>query len=153
MTVRHLTKAEMEAFPEGAVWNAFVNLLAMSEAKDLSETQIPAFHAFWYESEVQNGGHLQYFLNRGADEATNAVRSLRTIAANQHADLLERALRSWQGFERDRPSTSEEYLMLEATDGEFSEYDDSFYAIAPEMNHFLQMYLDKNTDHFVRIGP
>jgi hypothetical protein len=47
-----------------AIWNEFVHLLAMSKDSELTEIQRVAHLVFWYEHEVQNGGHLQYFENR-----------------------------------------------------------------------------------------
>jgi len=37
------------------VWNAFVDVLAMTEYADLTPAQRLPRLAFWYESEVQNG--------------------------------------------------------------------------------------------------
>lgn len=66
MITRSLTKQEVEAEPF-RVWNAYVDLLAMEKYGALSREQRPAFLVFWYESEVQNGGHFQYFENRGTE--------------------------------------------------------------------------------------
>lgn len=50
------------------VWNAFVDLLAMEEYSAMSDLQKRACLAFWYDAEVQNGGHHQVFEN-GSTEA------------------------------------------------------------------------------------
>jgi hypothetical protein len=42
-----------------------VNLPSSEDYANLSEERRPAHLVFWYESEVQNGGHLQCFENRG----------------------------------------------------------------------------------------
>ena len=47
------------------IWNAFVDLIAVESYEQLSPVQRMAHLAFWYDSEVQNGGHGQYFENRG----------------------------------------------------------------------------------------
>jgi len=46
------------------VWNAFVDVLAMEEYADLDPVQRIPHLCFWYDSELQNGGHFQYFENR-----------------------------------------------------------------------------------------
>ena len=43
------------------IWNAFIDLIAIEDYGDLSPIQRKAHLVFWYESEVQNGGHGQYF--------------------------------------------------------------------------------------------
>ena len=48
------------------IWNQFTDFLAMSDIDHLDSAQRPAYLVFWYDSEVQNGGHLQFFLNRGS---------------------------------------------------------------------------------------
>jgi hypothetical protein len=64
MKTRTLTKGEVEKEPY-RVWNAYVDLLAVEDHRDLVPEQRAVYLVFWYESEVQNGGHLQYFENRG----------------------------------------------------------------------------------------
>lgn len=64
MILRSFTKQEVDAEPF-RFWNAFVNVLAMKDYDDLSPEQRPAHLVFCYESEVQNGGHFQYFVNHG----------------------------------------------------------------------------------------
>jgi len=66
MKTRMLTKPQVDAEPF-RIWNACVDLLATEDYRDLGKEQRPAHLVFWYESEVQNGGHLQYFENRGVE--------------------------------------------------------------------------------------
>jgi Domain of unknown function (DUF4375) len=68
MTIRKLSKSDVDAEPY-CVWNAFVDLLAMEAYQDLTPEQRAAHLVFWYEHEVQNGGHLQFFENRGTERA------------------------------------------------------------------------------------
>jgi hypothetical protein len=42
----------------------------------LSAEQRPAHLVFWYESEVQNGGHFQYFENRGTEHLAATIEAL-----------------------------------------------------------------------------
>jgi hypothetical protein len=129
------------------IWNAFIGLLAMSEAEELSAAQRPAQLAFWYESEVQNGGHLQYFLNRGPAEAESAIAALERIGASIHSRVLRAAFETWQAVSRNRPASIEEYSQA-ATEGEFDTYDQQFYA-APALMGILESFLNGNRDLFV----
>jgi len=145
-----VTVAQMEAFPEGAVWNAFVELLAMSDAAELAQEQLPAQRAFWYDSEVQNGGHLQYFLNRGIVEARNAIGELRRLGAAQFGDLLERAVSVWDEQQRKPPTTSSEYVQLSQAN-EFGQFDAEYYSMSPTLIEILEANLSENQDQYVMI--
>lgn len=87
MKVRTLMKQELEHSP-WLVWNAFVDLLATEKYEDLSPEQRPAHLVFWYESEVQNGGHMQLFREsqRAAHKGDN--RCIRTSWSSLSARTL-----------------------------------------------------------------
>jgi Domain of unknown function (DUF4375) len=148
MKIESITQAEVDAFPQGAVWNAFVHLLAFAEESELSDEQIPAWHAFRYESEVQNGGHMQYFLNRGVPEASRAVISLRRLGANEFANILSGALALWESKERQNPGSIEEYVE-EALLLEFEGYDNRFGDAQPPLVEILERHLAENQELFV----
>src|SRR6266478_6325346 len=50
----------------GARWNAMNDICALSDIKDLTPVQRVAHLCYWYMSEVYNGGHYQYFVNKRA---------------------------------------------------------------------------------------
>ena len=58
-----LAKSEVSDKPY-LVWNALIQLITESNHEDLNEIQSIPLFAFWYDSEIQNGGHLQYFENK-----------------------------------------------------------------------------------------
>jgi hypothetical protein len=58
--VRRRLSRELVARQPYERWNAFIDLVATEDATRLTATQRAAQLAFWYDSEVQNGGHLQY---------------------------------------------------------------------------------------------
>jgi len=134
---------------EATVWNAFVDLLAMSEPNDLSPEQRPAQLVFWYESEVQNGGHLQYFLNRGLEEAREAVRALLLLSAPSHSSVLEAAIDRWSAVARNAPVSVEDFVE-EALQNEFAPFDDEFFAAQP-LQEILQRHLKANRGLFVSV--
>ncbi|MDN4494386.1 hypothetical protein [Ureibacillus aquaedulcis] len=57
MIKRMVTKEMLNENPYEK-WNQFIDLLAMEEYGDLTQIQKVAQLCFWYDSEVQNGGHL-----------------------------------------------------------------------------------------------
>src|SRR5436190_8323185 len=73
------------------VWNAFVDLIATEDLSELSAIQRKAHLVFWYESEVQNGGHGQYFENVGVKRLSETIQALGELGLQCHAKVLSRA--------------------------------------------------------------
>lgn len=90
---RVLRRDDVERRPELA-WNAFVDILAQEDSEDLSPIQRVAHLAFWYDAEVQNGGHGQYFDTMGLAKARETVDALELIGLRCQANALRRALES-----------------------------------------------------------
>src|SRR5580704_8503592 len=82
--------------------NHILILLSQSEKtsfgkQDFSRQSLPqkVFSAIWaVESEVNNGGFSQYFLNSSAESASFVVEALETIGAPETAAICERAIAS-----------------------------------------------------------
>lgn len=146
----HLTQVEIDAFPEGAVWNAFVQLMATSEFHELGAEQLPAFRAYWYDTEVFNGGHLQYFLNRGVEEALLAVEDLRSLGYLEHGEVLARAIGLWRAQPQGPLESVEQYTRL-AGQGDFDQMDEDHASIKPGILDRLEAHLERHQDDFVRI--
>ena len=91
------------------------------------------FSALWeLESEVNNGGFSQYFVNSSAESAYFVVKALTTIGAPKTADICQRAItiafpaglpESPEEIRLAAPDFSDEVLeRLEALDQEFFSY-------------------------------
>jgi len=150
MKLAHVLAPEPGLDLAATIWNAFVDFLAMSEPNDLSPEQRPAQLVFWYESEVQNGGHLQYFLNRGLEEAREAVRALLQLGASSHSSVLESAIGRWSAVARTAPVSAEDYVE-EALQDEFEQFDKEFFAAQP-LQEVLERHLNENRGLFVSVG-
>jgi hypothetical protein len=146
---RKLTRAAVEAAPY-EIWNCFVNLLAMEDYRDLDPVQRPAHLIFWYEHEVQNGGHLQYFENRGSQRLDETIAALGTLRAPCQQQILREAGDLYLSRSRRRFQTAEEFCSA-ALQGEFSEYDRRLYACKPSLPDFLDAYLRLHQSEFVII--
>lgn len=131
-----------------AVWNAFIDLLAKSKYSDLRQSQRPAYLVFWYESEIQNGGHLQFVLNRGPDQIQETVDALHRLGATAHAKLLEQAILLWNSKPRPNPSEVREYVDV-ALEPDFEDLDNAFYSFPVELTTFLQQHLLKYEGEFI----
>jgi hypothetical protein len=97
MIRRIVSQRELDKEPF-QLWNAFVNLLATEAYSDLTIEQRPAHLVFWYESEVQNGGHLQYFENQTIEKCLRideTIAALGKLGANCQLAVLRDASCVW----------------------------------------------------------
>jgi len=148
---RTLSQADVTSQPH-LVWNAFVDLLAMEDFDDLSAVQRPAHLVFWYDSEVQNGGHLQYFLNPAGGHVAEAIEALTELRLPQQAAILSRAVARWREKPRTQPADTEEY-SAEALSEEFADCDADFHACSPTVLAALERYLASHMDDFISFTP
>jgi len=89
-----------------------------------------AVHACsWYRSEVNNGGHDQFFFNSTGILWEEALRGFRLIGANEYAQVLESAVSL---FPASRPSKDRDQRIsqLEQLDRSvLDDLDDRFYSL------------------------
>jgi len=149
MIIRSLTKEEVEVEPF-QVWNAFVDLLSTENYGDLSSEQRPAHLVFWYESEVQNGGHFQYFENRGAEHLAATVEALGSVGATCQQELLREAGELWLSLTRSRVQTTEEFCDT-ALEDEFEAFDSRFHDCSPSVQECLEAHLERYQAFFVSV--
>lgn len=150
MKLRTLSKESVEKEPY-LVWNAFIDLLALEKYEDLSEEQRAAHLVFWYESEVQNGGHMQYFENRKGRYLSETITALGIVRANCHEQLLREAADLFFSRERTPIQTTEEYSAA-ALEGEFSQLDSRFHECSPSLVECLEGYLQHHQSSFVIVA-
>ena len=147
MKRRSLTKEEVKAEPF-RIWNAFVDVLAMEDYNELSPEQRPAHLVFWYESEVQNGGHFQYFENRGTEHLAATVEALGLLGATSQQQVLREAGALWLSRSRLRIETAQEFCDT-ALEGEFESFDSRFHTCSPTLQQFLEAHLERHQELFV----
>jgi hypothetical protein len=124
--------------------------LATSDYHDLSDTQRAAHLVFWYEHEVQNGGHLQYFENRGTGQVGQVIDALKRLGADCQAEVLFRAAAQFAAKVRTKIESVEEYVET-ALQGEFDLFDQEFCACRPSLVKALEAFLKHNQFAFVVI--
>ncbi|QCR31148.1 DUF4375 domain-containing protein [Lysinibacillus sp. SGAir0095] len=149
MIKRTITKEMLNENPYEK-WNQFIDLLAMEEYRDLTDIQKVAHLCFWYDSEVQNGGHLQYFLNRGTKLVQQSLDALKTIGANAQAHILTKAANTFNTMERARIDSVDEFIEVEE-EGKFLELDLEYYQIEHTINDLLEQYLEKYETEFILV--
>jgi len=144
---RRVNRADLERDPH-AVWNSFVHLLACIAYGELDDAQRPAYLVFCYESEIQNGGHLQFFENRPAELIEPTLDALRALGGEIYVPILCEAVDRWRSRQRDKLETKEAFVS-EALDGEFDDFDKACYATQPTMIQLLENYLESRRADFV----
>jgi hypothetical protein len=142
------------------IWNSFIHLIALSDIRKMNDIQMIPTLSFRYDSEVQNGGHLQFFENsyrtykdfRTIKILVNAtLDALKALGAHTQAEILSKASDLYlKNNDRNHPKTVEEYCS-EALENEFGEYDDRYYDCKPDIQLLLEEYLQKHPDEFVKI--
>jgi Domain of unknown function (DUF4375) len=147
---RALTRKQVEDEPY-IVWNEFIHVLAMSDYHELTEIQRVAHLSFWYDSELQNGGHLQYFENHGDHRVEEVIHSLRCLGGIEQAEVLTRAVGQFRTAPRERIATVDEYVQT-ALEGEFDKWDGDYYGCSPPVTELLEAFLATHRDNFVVIA-
>jgi Domain of unknown function (DUF4375) len=136
-------------------------LIGLSESErtkvgkeDFARQSVPqkVFSTVWaVESEVNNGGFSQYFLNSSAETAGFLVDALETIGAPKTADICRRAIDC--AFPGRLPPTAEDISSQAA---EFSEdtlaqldtLDTEFFAYPHDLTELLYAYVSRHPEEF-----
>ena len=149
MVRRSLKRSDLENEPYLS-WNTFVDLIALTDFEDLNEAQKPAHLIFWYDAEVYNGGHLQYFLNSAGRRASETVEVLSKLDLSCQKTILADAI----AFATRNPipeieSTAE--FVAVAFEGRFNEFDLRYAACPIQLQDFLEQYLEQNFSEFIEL--
>ena len=128
-------------------WNAFVELLIGTTYDQLEPVQQLAYLVFWYDTEVKNGGHLQYFQHRGTAQLDETLLALERIGAAAQRVVLIKAAQSRlvdhaKAISRADVATQNGAVDLDSLDSEF-------HACQPELPLLLEAYLQQNFEAFI----
>jgi hypothetical protein len=125
--------------------------------KDFIAQSVPqkVFSAIWaVESEVNNGGFSQYFLNSSCETADFVVQALETIGAPLTADICRRAITL--AFPAGLPSDSEEISSAASdfsseTETKLNELDNEFFQYPHNLTELLFAYVSMHPDEFGKL--
>jgi Domain of unknown function (DUF4375) len=154
-----LSAADVWADPH-AGWNACIEVWCMS-LDEPAPQQRPAALAWRYTGEINNGGHLQYFVN--LDDEVDAIvpetiTAWRALVGDTYADILDEAYRRWTGYARLRPADLADYAAVE-DEREFDSFDTAYYALnikptgGDESSDLLERHYQDHSDRYVVITP
>lgn len=149
--VATITSEELREDSSARVW-----ALVMYLAKNPNEQSREEFSSFWlayvYDAEVLNGGHLQYFHNRGTEEALATISALRSIGAETQAGLLEVSLQKTQDDPVNRVGSLEEYSRL-ASERSFRAEDSAYYSGSRPVLELLEIHYAGLLQECISVSP
>ena len=101
------------------------------------------------ESEVQNGGHLQFFVNGTGKYAGETIAALDALGASAQARVLEQAVARWNSVAQS-PAERSAYAAMESKQ-EFLDLDRSFSNCASPLTEALERHLaEHETEYIIR---
>lgn len=125
-----LKKKEVQLTDEQKKWNK------MWELWTEGEVDSPYAELMTYQSEINNGGHDQYFLNvENTGDLKKEMSALETVLSAKLKNNLQKAYKAYLVLEEKEDDEKAEEIMEEC--------DDVFYENEEEINHILEEYSSK----------
>ena len=125
-----LKKKEVQLTDEQKKWNKMWELWAEGEADS------PYAELMTYQSEINNGGHDQYFLNvENTGDLQKEMSALETVLSAKLKNNLQKAYKAYLVLEEKEDDEKAEEIMKQC--------DDVFYENEEEINHILEQYSAK----------
>ena len=125
-----LKKKEVQLTDEQKKWNKMWELWTEEEADS------PYAELMTYQSEINNGGHDQYFLNvENTGDLQKEMSALETVLSAKLKNNLQKAYKAYLVLEEKEDDEKAEEIMEEC--------DDVFYENEEEINHILEQYSAK----------
>jgi hypothetical protein len=121
------TKGTYKLSEEDIRWNRFIEEICFKEISTLSPIQKNAVLSFWYDSEMNSGGHSGYFDCYPETQPHELLTALDAIGALAMADNFKDALQTG-----------------EADDYETA--DNAFYSFEPSLTDVLMKYVERYKD-------
>lgn len=124
------------------------------DLKPFSDAQRKMLALLWYDAEVNNGGHDQFFSNSTGVVWKDAIDGMRLIGATKYVENFQKAIDVFGGsisFDRDERNEALDKLNKEESFDDFEELD-SFYYDEGDLLEFMNKYVKKNASEFVVNG-
>ena len=135
------------------IWNTFVDIVACGDIIEMNEIQRKASLCFWYDSELQNGGHLQYFENMSVNGTTDfqeVVEALIWLGAKNQSEILLKAIATRRKEKRGFIKNVFDFVRR-AEEGKYDILDNEYYECEPEVTLLLEEMLRKYQNEFITV--
>ena len=136
LIIGHIGKKLINIRPAGLsddamLWNSFIDTLCsvnVEELNEMNDNQKNAVLSFWYDSEVNSGGHSAYFDMYPNMKYTDVMKALDFIGASCYAETLKSAVKH------------------KNDDYDFETEDNEFYEAKPSLSDLLMKYVVSNKE-------
>lgn len=108
-------------------WNYFIEYICNRDIKTLNIFQKDAVLCFWYDTEVNSGGHSGYFDYYSETNTEELYQAIIKIANQEIANNYKKAVN---------------YGKLD----DYIEVDDAYYEFVPSLCDFLEKYVEQYKD-------
>jgi hypothetical protein len=139
------------------LWNTFIQFLTKADTTEMNDVQMAAQLTFWYDADIQKGGHLNYFENKyeKLGDKLNVLilatlDALKILGAQQQAEILGGAADVYFCKPRKHSRNPDDIIQM-ALEGEFEKFDTRYNECDPEINQLLEKYLMAYRDSFVKV--
>ncbi len=147
-------------------WNSMIDLLFNTEIRDMTQIQKDVYLCLWYDSEVHNGGHIQYFTNHETEYFDETLSALANIGALRQMEILQSFINLNEKLELEDISSKKEFIDRvligydytfkdENKEKLFEEYivrgDNDYYECNPSVLDLIEKYFEENEDEFIEI--
>lgn len=123
--------------------------------KPFTEAQRKILALFWYDSEVCNGGHDQFFFNSTGIVWKDALECMRMIGAGKYAQNFQKAVDLFGGripFDRSERIAALEKLREEEGFDDFEQIDSFYYDDGEDIDQLMNEYVKSHAADFVVKG-
>lgn len=112
-------------------WNRFITEICYKNIAALNEIQKTAVLCFWYDAEVNSGGHCSYFSNFSHIDSNELLQSIITVSNQKIASNYKEALYSGR-------------------EDHWQKVDYTYYQFSPSLCDYLQKYIENNIEQIFR---
>lgn len=112
-------------------WNRFIEeICENNDLSDLDGVRRTAWLCFWYDSEINNGGHLGFFDNYNQIDKNELARAIAAVGSDEIA---------------------ENFLAAASCEDEekYTEYDEKYFSFSPALIDLLMNYVEKHRDEIL----
>lgn len=124
------------------------------DLKPFTDAQRKILGLFWYDSEVCNGGHDQFFFNSTGIVWKDALECMRMIGASQAAENFQKAVDLFGGsipFDRQERCMALDRLGENEAFDDFEQIDTCYYD-REDINELMNDYVKRHAADFVVKG-
>lgn len=116
---------------ESKLWNKFIEQICTKKIKDLNDIQKNAVFCFYYDSEVNSGGHVYYFDNYRKVENEELIKALEIVANKKYVKIFKEAVKNGK------------------TD-DYQKTDEEFFNQTPYLTEYLEEYVINNKEEIFK---